>query len=358
MRSEPLAEEFRKLWDSEDCPDLASFLRGCDDVNPRDLLDVLLVDQYRCWQSGSPKPIDEYLALLLPIDADQELVIELLDEEIGYQEDHAGGVDLPAFLEQFPQISDLAKQKIADLAIAGDSTSMVAPSLVRPRPIGPEHVPKRLGRFDIVRQLGRGTFGVVYLARDTELKREVAIKVPSQQQLELAGGADSFLREARVVAGLDHAGIVPVYDVGRLDTGECYVVSKYVPGGDLNRLVQRERLTPREAAKLISQIARALHQAHRKGLVHRDIKPGNILIDEAGKPHIIDFGLALKDKEAGRDIGACRYARLHEPRAGSRRGAIGLILAATSTAWGSCFTNCLPANGPIGLIPQRSFWSS
>ena len=154
-----------------------------------------------------------------------------------------------------------------------------------------------IGRYEVVRQLGKGSFGVVYLAHDSELERQVAIKLPSTQRLELAGGADSFLREARVVAGLDDSGIVPVYDVGKLDSGECYVVSKYVRGGDLRKFMRGKKLTEVDAARLVSKLARSLHQAHRKGLVHRDIKPGNILMDADGGPHIIDFGLALRDEE-------------------------------------------------------------
>src|SRR5262249_54190272 len=102
-----------------------------------------------------------------------------------------------------------------------------------------------------------------------------------------------YLAEARVLASLDHPGIVPVYDVGRTDDGQCYVVSKLIPGQDLARRLRQALPTPSEAAALVAQAAEALAHAHRRGLVHRDIKPGNLLLDGQGSIFVADFGLAL-----------------------------------------------------------------
>ena len=143
--------------------------------------------------------------------------------------------------------------------------------------------------------LGTGGFGTVYLARDEELGRFVAIKVPRPGLLRTAEQVESFLAEARVAAGLRHPTIVRVYDVGRYNQNEVFVVFEFVEGRSLADLLETERLSPRRIAGLLVPIAEAAHYAHRAGLVHRDIKPANILIDEHGKPHIADFGLAIRE---------------------------------------------------------------
>ncbi|HTU27276.1 MAG TPA: serine/threonine-protein kinase, partial [Pirellulales bacterium] len=156
-----------------------------------------------------------------------------------------------------------------------------------------------IGRYQIIRQLGEGAFGLVYLALDPDLKREVAIKVPHPHLVASASAAQSYLSEAQNVARLDHPGIVPVYDVGRTEAGQCYVVSKFISGGSLDRTLGDQR-SFEQSALLVAQIADALHHAHRRGLVHRDIKPANILIGDDGHPLVADFGLALKEEEFGK----------------------------------------------------------
>ena len=151
----------------------------------------------------------------------------------------------------------------------------------------------------MTKKLGEGSFGLVYLAFDPDLRRQVAIKVPHPHLVASATAAELYLSEAQNVAQLDHPGIVPVYDVGRTAEGQCYVVSKYIPGGSLDRNT-KERRPFDETARLVIKIAEALHHAHQRGLVHRDIKPANILIDEAGHPLVADFGLARKDEEFGK----------------------------------------------------------
>src|SRR5207249_3210096 len=105
---------------------------------------------------------------------------------------------------------------------------------------------------------------------------------------------DRFRREARSVAQLRHAGIVPVHEVGEHD-GVSYLVSDFVRGVTLSDQLTARRPTPREAAGLVAEVADALQYAHEKGVIHRDVKPSNILLDEAGRPHLMDFGLAKRD---------------------------------------------------------------
>ena len=157
--------------------------------------------------------------------------------------------------------------------------------------------PRIIGRYRIIRRLGQGGFGRVYLARDDDLDRHVAIKVPSPERISGPDDVEEYLREARALARLDHPHIVPIHDVGHTDDGLCYVVSKYVEGSDLAERNRRGRWSFREAAELVAAVAEALHHAHTRGLVHRDIKPANILIDHEGQPWVADFGLALREED-------------------------------------------------------------
>jgi eukaryotic-like serine/threonine-protein kinase len=163
--------------------------------------------------------------------------------------------------------------------------------------------PTRIGRYRVIRLLGRGGFGHVYLAHDDELNRPVAIKVPSPERVLLPKDVEAYLNEARILASLDHAHIVPVYDVGRTDDGLCFVVSKFIEGSDLAAKIKQARPGFLESAGLVATVAEGLHYSHTKGLVHRDVKPANILIDLSGKVFVADFGLALKDEDFGKGGG-------------------------------------------------------
>lgn len=157
-----------------------------------------------------------------------------------------------------------------------------------------------MGRYQIRQAVGAGMAGIVYKAYDPQLNREVAIKVSHRHALPSEKESNAYLDEARNLASLDHPGIVPIYDVGRSPQGDCYVVSKWVAGGSLESLIEHERPSYVESARLIALAAEALHHAHRRGLIHRDIKPANILLSQDNKPLIADFGMALRDEEFGK----------------------------------------------------------
>lgn len=164
----------------------------------------------------------------------------------------------------------------------------------------PHPAPHQIGRYRIEKLLGKGGFGSVYLAHDSDLDRYVAVKIPHPSLIKRPEDAQSYLKEARTVANLDHPNIVPVHDVGGTADFPCYVVSKYVQGMDLATKIQSRRFNSMEAAELVATVAGALHYAHKQGLVHRDVKPGNILIDNDGNPYVVDFGLALREEDVGK----------------------------------------------------------
>jgi serine/threonine protein kinase/formylglycine-generating enzyme required for sulfatase activity len=174
-----------------------------------------------------------------------------------------------------------------------------APTTVAQEPT-PAERPQRIGRYRVERVLGEGGFGLVYLAYDDQLERFVAIKVPHRRLVSRPEDAEAYLTEARIVAKLDHPHIVQVFDAGSTEDYPCFLVSKYIEGSTLAHKIKDDRPSFGEAAELVATVAEALHHAHRKGLVHRDIKPGNILLDTVGKPYVADFGLALKEENIGK----------------------------------------------------------
>ncbi len=161
---------------------------------------------------------------------------------------------------------------------------------------------RSLGRFLLLECVGQGSFGVVWRARDTTLDRIVALKIPHRDVLESEGLRERFLREAQAAARLRHPGIVPVHEVLDVD-GKTVLVSDFIHGVTLKDLLEIQRPTFRQAAMLVADLAEALHHAHTQGLVHRDVKPANILVEltpnaspdgSIGKALLADFGLALR----------------------------------------------------------------
>src|SRR3972149_2360162 len=163
--------------------------------------------------------------------------------------------------------------------------------------------PKRIGRYEIERVLGEGAMGVVYEGKDTRLHRKVAIKTILKSVLDSDSAREyskRFAREAQAVARLNHPNIVQVFDFAE-EGDVAYIVMGFVKGRELKRLFEaKERFEVKEVVHIMGELCEALHFAHEAGIIHRDVKPANVMIDSQGRVKLADFGVArITDADRG-----------------------------------------------------------
>ena len=292
-----------------------------------------LCDQFEArWQSAQPPDIKDYLARL-PAGDRSLLFRELVALDVEYRRDLGEQPTADEYVGRYPQYATLAR-KFFENGVSGsgaatsarrshgvvssglrvrcphchESVDIDAETLVTDITCGScgnqfalvnttsdeKATPKTIDRFEIVELLGSGAFGTVWKARDPELDRTVAVKVPRKDPLT-STEIEFFVREARAAGQLRHPHIVGVHEVGRKGDG-IYIVSDFVDGTPLSRSRADRPLTTRQAVDVCIPIAEAVQHSHQAGIVHRDLKPANILIDRQGKPYVTDFGLAKREK--------------------------------------------------------------
>jgi serine/threonine protein kinase len=220
-------------------------------------------------------------------------------------------VDLAQFHQRFPHQAEALRRLIdqhtrepAGGSILGQLGEMTARAHATPLSLAADakaapSLPRRFGRYRVLEQLGQGAMGTVYLVRDTQLNRQVALKVPHVRPSNVDGTPDRrvldrFYREAHAAAILRHPNLCPVYDVGQID-GVPYLTMAYIRGRPLSRYIERDRpISLRWTAVLVRKLALALQAAHERGVIHRDMKPSNVMICAGREPMIMDFGLAWR----------------------------------------------------------------
>ncbi|MCE9605550.1 MAG: SUMF1/EgtB/PvdO family nonheme iron enzyme [Planctomycetia bacterium] len=297
-----LANEFAALWEANDStPDVFDFLQKRADALLSERLGVLLCDQRKRWHTNHPLRVEDYLSKLPELAVDPELKLQLAIGEFQARRDGETTPDIDEFTSRFADLGESLKSKLLKLLSERHQEDH---DLTTTESLSDQstHIEERIGRYRLIRLLGQGSFGRVWLGFDDELRRQVAVKVPTPERFQKPEDAEAYLAEARTVAGLNHPHIVPVYDVGRSDDGSVYIVSKFIEGSNLAERIKRDRPKVSVAATWIATIAQALHHAHQKRLIHRDVKPANILIEDGPDlPYVADFGLAISEEAYLRD---------------------------------------------------------
>ena len=262
------------------------------------LVDQLCDDQVKRWRAGQRVPAESYLALYPSLQECAESALELIYGEFLLREEMGESPQVEEFQWRFPQFA-ARLQKQVDLhgvLMSSDSADEITTGgdeLDDDRDnLTASGMNRLIGRgFKILGELGRGGMGAVYKAWQVRLKRVVALKVIRADAYADAGAAARFLAEAEAAARLRHPNIVPVFEVGEHE-GMGYLVLEYEAGGGLDRRLAGMLQDPKDSARLIETLARAMHHAHQNGIVHRDLKPANVLLTDDGIPKISDFGLA------------------------------------------------------------------
>ena len=253
-------------------------------------------DFEQAWGRDEARPVlKQFLKNCHPEDY-ENLLRELIHIELWWRRRKQERPEYSDYESQFPKHAELFQEFLNQPQVSGNDEEQRFREA--PTYLGGDAAAQAVGRYRLLRVLGEGAFGRVYLGLDEELQRQVAIKVPTAERFRKPEDAEQYLEEARNVARLDHPNIVPVYDTGRTDDGSIYVVSKFIEGGTLGDRIRDDRPGHRESAGLLVTIALALHHAHERRLIHRDIKPANLLIQEqTNTPYVADFGLAIREED-------------------------------------------------------------
>lgn len=308
---EQIVERFETAWRSGATPVLKEYLPIHGPSRSVVLRELAATDLEWRIRRGLGAAVEGYLSDFPELGDSPPTIVQLATSEFIARQRAGFAVDAAEFAQRFPGIGDALRSRLAELMVTESLASLRSSESGSNRDSATDaqggdpndsprsetgdfaaEAPRCVGRYDLVRRIGGGSFGTVYEAVDSELGRRVAVKLPRHSLSARSDERARFVREAQNLARLSHPNIVPVLDAGSSE-GTFYFVCALVDGPTFADRLRDGPLEPRVAASIVATIAGALDHAHRQGIVHRDVKPTNVLFDTSGSPWLTDFGLAI-----------------------------------------------------------------
>lgn len=256
-----------------------------DSPSPQEMVARLRADQRRRWTGGERVLAETYRDRLPTLGANREAFLELVISEWLLREELGETPLLDEYVRRFPEFEHELRRQLEMHRAGGKPVVTAAPPPARP------DEPEAVGRYRLQTKVGAGAFGTVYRAHDPELDRDVALKLLKPSALGSVKAVERFRREARAAARMLHPNIVPVHDAGQ-HGAQFYIASAFIAGQPLADLIPEGGMEPGRAVRLVLQLLDALAYAHSQNVLHRDVKPGNILVDDREHVYLTDFGLA------------------------------------------------------------------
>ena len=373
---------FEAAWLRGQSPEISDFL--ADDFPERDLLlrELVFIDAEHRSVADSQLSFDYYLQRFPELDKDTIAGLKLITQGEPSRSANISSLDgltdrFPTFQEEFPKSASCQQLRPMRLrincphcespivvvvssnendghcSVCGSSFELESQS---ERSWSTKQLPK-LGKFQLLNVVGRGAFGTVYQARDTDLDRIVAVKIPRSGRFAGPEDEDRFMREARSLAQLNHPGIVPVYEVGHADELP-YIVAEFIEGVTLNELLRYRRLEFVESSDIVASIAEALSHAHERGVIHRDLKPGNILLERWGgvarEESVSGLRVSQLDSRRNDTLRTCGRARLMDFGLARRSSDEARVTVEGQLLGTPAYMSPEQARGDVGKIDVRS----